>query len=62
MQNISSNCKLKSEYFNLRIKNRKKFRINCIKDTIKSFEFICEILETIQIVSKCEPEFLKNLE
>lgn len=62
MQNISSNCKLKSEYFNLRIKNRKKFRINCRKDAIKSLEFICEILETMQNASKCESESLKNLE
>jgi hypothetical protein len=62
MQNISSNCKLKSEYFNLRIKNHKKFRINCRKDAIKSLEFICEILETMQNASKCEPESLKNLE
>lgn len=45
-----------------RTENRKKFRINCRKDAIKSFEFICEILETMQNASKCEPESLKNLE
>lgn len=61
MQNISSNCKLNSKYFIQRIKNRKKFRINCIKDAIKSFEFICEILKTMQNASKCESESLKNL-
>lgn len=46
----------------MRIKNRKKFRINCRKDAIKSLEFICEILETMQNASKCESESLKNLE
>lgn len=45
-----------------RTENRKKFRINSKKDAIKSFEFICEILETMQNASKCEPESLKNLE
>lgn len=29
---------------------------------LKSLEFICEILGTMQNASKCEPEFLKNLE
>ena len=45
-----------------RTENHKKFRINCRKDAIKSFEFICEILETMQNASRCEPESLKNLE
>lgn len=45
-----------------RTENRKKFRINSRKDAIKSLEFICEILETMQNASKCEPKFLKNLE
>lgn len=43
MQNINSNCKLNSKCFIQRTENCKKFRINCIKDTIKSFEFICKI-------------------
>ena len=62
MQNISSNCKLKSKYFIQRTENCKKFRINYRKDAIKSLEFICEILETMQNASKCESESLKNLE
>lgn len=45
-----------------RTKNCKKFRINCRKDAIKSFEFICKILETMQNVSRCKPESVKNLE
>lgn len=45
-----------------RTENHKKFRINCRKDAIKGFEFICEILETMQNASRCEPESLKNLE
>ena len=39
----SKYCKLNSECFIQRTKNRKKFRINCRKDAIKSFEFICRI-------------------
>lgn len=62
MQNINSNYKLKSKYFIQRTENCKKFRINCRKDAIKSLEFICEILETMQNASRCEPESLKNLE
>ena len=42
-----------------RTENCKKFRINCIKDTIKSLEFICKALaldsKLIQIVSKSQP-------
>lgn len=39
----SKYCKLKSKYFMQRTENCKKFRINCMKDAIKSFEFICRI-------------------
>ena len=36
MQNISNNCKLKSEYFNLRIKNRKSFELTVEKMQLKA--------------------------
>ena len=62
MQNISSNCKLKSKYFIQRTENCKKFRINYRKDAIKNLEFICKILETMQNASRCKPESVKNLE
>ena len=52
MQNISSNCKLKSKYFIQKTENCKKFRINCRKDAIKSLEFICEVLKVIAEYSK----------
>lgn len=45
-----------------RTENCKKFRINCKKDAIKSLEFICEILETMQNASRYESKSLKNLE
>ena len=48
-----------------RTKNCKKFRINCRKDAIKSFEFICKALvldsELIQILTNLNLEYQNYL-
>ena len=48
----SKYCKLNSKCFTPRTKNRKKFRINCRKDAIKSFEFICKVRIRIYAVER----------
>ena len=52
MQNISSNCKLKSKYWTPSIESCKKFWISIRKNALWCFEFICEVLEVIAECSK----------